>query len=213
VFLGNNFKVTPIEFKTHKAITYKNDIAEPVANFSDPDQRKEELMDKFLQHVDQGLSIALKSYPYPVFVAGADRILGHFKKITKNKKSLVQFIKGDYIEATDAEIAEKIQPYVLNWMNIEQHNLLNELRKADDDGKLIYGLKDVWVSVNDRNARLLVVEKNYRQMLSSNIQRSFYVKDAVDKVIEKILQCGGDVEFVDDDMLKQYKHIALLPFY
>ncbi|MBS1523543.1 MAG: hypothetical protein JST50_21250 [Bacteroidetes bacterium] len=213
MFLGNSFKVTPIEFKVDKAVAYVNDIAEPVANFSDPDQRKEDLLNKFLQHVDQGLSIALKNYPYPVFVAGADRTLGHFKKITKNEKSLVQFIPGNYIDATDVEMAEMIQPYVLNWINVKQHNILNELKNADDDGKLIFGLKDVWVLVNDKNARLLVVEKSYRQMLSSNIQRPFYVKDAVDKIIEKVLQHGGDIEFVDDGLLKQYKHIALLPFY
>jgi hypothetical protein len=105
MFLGNNFKVTPIAFKVDKAIAFSNDIAEPVANFSDPDQRKEELMNKFLQHVDQGLSIALKNYPFPVFVAGTDRTLGHFKKITKNEKSLAQFISGNYIDTTEAEIA------------------------------------------------------------------------------------------------------------
>lgn len=213
MFIGNNFKVTPIEFKVDKAAAFINDIAEPVANFSDPGQRKEELLNKFLQHVDQGLSIALKSYPYSVFVAGAERTLGHFKKITKNEKSLVQFITGNYIDATDAEIAEIIQPHVLNWINGKQRSLVNELKRADNDGKLIYGMKNIWVSVNDRNARLLVVEKSYRQSLSANIQRSFYVKDAVDKIIEKVLQFGGDVEFVDDDLLKQYKHIALIPFY
>ncbi|MBS1533356.1 MAG: hypothetical protein JSU01_23860 [Bacteroidetes bacterium] len=214
MFLGNSFKVIPLHFKVpDNEMAYRNDIAEPVANFSDPDARKEQLLDKFLRHIDQGLSIALKSYPFPVFVAGAERVLGHFRQITKNEKDLAQFITGNYIDATDAQITELIQPYVVNWISVKQHDLLHKLQSADNDGKLTYGIKDVWTSVSEKNARLLVVEKNYRQMLSSHVPKSFYVKDAVDKIIEKVLLCGGDVEFVEDNLLKNYKRIALVPFY
>jgi hypothetical protein len=40
-----------------------------------------------------------------------------------------------------------------------------------------------------------------------------YIKDAVDDVIEKVLENGGDVEFVDEGLLKKHKHIALILFY
>jgi hypothetical protein len=35
----------------------------------------------------------------------------------------------------------------------------------------------------------------------------------VDDVIEKVLENGGDVEFVDEGVLKDYHHIALILFY
>ena len=38
----------------------------------------------------------------------------------------------------------------------------------------------------------------------------FYIKNAVDEVIDKVLENGGDVEFVDDNLLKNYQHIALI---
>ena len=41
----------------------------------------------------------------------------------------------------------------------------------------------------------------------------FYIKDAVDDVIEKVLKNGGDVEFVDEGLLKDYQHIALIQYY
>jgi hypothetical protein len=40
-----------------------------------------------------------------------------------------------------------------------------------------------------------------------------YIKDAVDDVMEKVLETGGDVEFVDEGMLKDYDHIALVQYY
>ena len=42
---------------------------------------------------------------------------------------------------------------------------------------------------------------------------SLFIKDAVDDVIEKVLENGGDVEFVDEGLLKEYKHIALIKYY
>ena len=40
-----------------------------------------------------------------------------------------------------------------------------------------------------------------------------YLKDAVDSVIEKVLEYGGDVEFVEDGSLADYNHIALIREY
>jgi hypothetical protein len=40
-----------------------------------------------------------------------------------------------------------------------------------------------------------------------------YIKDAVDDVIEKILENDGDVEFVDEGVLKDFNHIALVKHY
>ena len=40
-----------------------------------------------------------------------------------------------------------------------------------------------------------------------------YIKDAVDTLIEKVLENGGDVEFVEPGMLKDYNHLALIQYY
>ena len=41
----------------------------------------------------------------------------------------------------------------------------------------------------------------------------FYIKDEVDEIIEKVFESGGDVEFAENDMLKEYDHIALIGNY
>ena len=40
-----------------------------------------------------------------------------------------------------------------------------------------------------------------------------YVKDAVDDIIEKVLESGGDVEFVEEGVLNYYGQIALIKFF
>ena len=43
--------------------------------------------------------------------------------------------------------------------------------------------------------------------------RFSYIKDAVDDVMEKVLEFGGDVEFVDEGILDAYAHIVLINYY
>ena len=45
------------------------------------------------------------------------------------------------------------------------------------------------------------------------IKNSFYIKDAVDDIIEKVIACGGDVEFVDEGILKDFSKIALIEYF
>ncbi len=204
---------------------YKNDIAERVGNFSDLDKRKEILLDKFLHHMDEGLSIILKAYNLPVFVMGTERVLGHFKKITRNSEKLVQFIHGNFNEATEAEIRRALQPYISNWRKIKEQDLLRQLETAMNHKKLVAGINEAWSSAVHKNSRLLVVEKDFvypAYTVSNagtispqdiNASNPFYIKDAVDDVMEKVLQNGGDVEFVENGVLKDYERIALIQYY
>ncbi|MBK8610682.1 MAG: hypothetical protein IPL84_12275 [Chitinophagaceae bacterium] len=42
--------------------------------------------------MDNGLDIILTSYPLPLFIMGAKRILGHFKKLTKHAGAVIDYI-------------------------------------------------------------------------------------------------------------------------
>jgi hypothetical protein len=93
------------------------------------------------------------------------------------------------------------------------------------DKKLEYGIKQVWQAASQKNGRLLLVEKNFMYPAHQGAQPEsitredfslnspFYIKDAVDDVMEKVLTCGGDIEFVRDGTLKEYGRIALIKFY
>jgi hypothetical protein len=226
IYLGNTGQFTRIVSEVPENIgAYENDIPERVANFSDPSYRKEVMLDKFLRHVDMGLDILLKAYPLPLFVMATGRTIGHFKKKSKNKQFVIDFIHGNFEESTEVELKETIQPYINDWKNVKQQNLLQILNTAMGAKKLALGIKEVWKAAQQKKGRLLVVEKNYsvaaqqgadpeiiyQKDFSDN--NSFYIKDAVDDIIEKVLENGGDVEFVDPNLLIDYGHIALTLYY
>ena len=226
IFLGNTSHFIKITSNVPDNIeAYKNDIGEKIANFSDENKRKEILLNKFLQHTDNGLSILLQSYKLPLFVMGTAKTIGHFKSLSHNLKHVIDYIPGNFEDSTEAEYSEIMHPYISNWKSVQEKRLLSQIDESMGNKKLVSGINEVWKAASLRRGRLLVVEKNFiypaqhgadanviykRDEINNN---AFYIKDAVDDVIEKVLSSGGDVEFVDEGVLKDYNKIALIEYY
>ena len=180
---------------------------------------------RFFHHMDEGLSLILKSYQLPVFVIGRDEIVNRFKKITKNPSNIVKYIQGNYLHATESEIEEMMYPNIAEWEKVKQSNTLQMLKYADGDHKLAPGITESWAAAVHKNSRLLVIEKDFMYTPATDDnnfshyngipmwRNPFYIKDKVDSIIEKVLESGGAVELVDNDMLKDYNHIATVKFY
>lgn len=227
LFLVNNTQFVEVNFsESNKSIDYENDIPERVSKFSDPSYRKEVLLHKFLQHIDKGVETLLKINTLPLFVLGTDRTIGHFKKITHNQKSIVKYIPGNFEKACICKIQRLLEPHLKDWENMKQMALLNKLIVASSQQKLVIGIKDVWKAATNKKGYLLVVEKNYTYTaqqtslkdeidleVNLSFNYPFYIKDAVDDIIEKVIANGGDVEFVKEGLLKDYDKIALIEYY
>ncbi|MBI1782852.1 MAG: hypothetical protein HYR66_16030 [Sphingobacteriales bacterium] len=204
--------------------TIWNDAPSKTANFTDPSYRKEVMLDKFLKYADEGLSEVLKTMSYPVFVMGADRTIGHFRKITGNAQHILDYVHGSYEESTEVAIRFALEPYIDAGRKEKQLAFIGQLNSAKNTGKLVTGVENIWSEACKKNCRLLVVEKNFTyaaQKISDEIivpysgigKNGIFIKDAVDDIIEKVLLNGGDVEFVDEGIMGEYKKIALIQYY
>jgi hypothetical protein len=211
IFLGNTVQFMRLASATprHAAI-YFTDAAERVSHFSDPSEHKEILLEKFLRHVDSSLGIILKASPLPLFVMGTERTVGHFKKISHYTNRITGFVHGNFDEANDDIIRKAIAPHVADWKKVKQEDLLHQLDAAMSARKLVVGIDNVWTAACSQKGRLLVVEKNY---VHARRKPEGGKKDAVDDIIENVLRHGGDVEFVDEGMMKDYQRIAMIVFY
>jgi hypothetical protein len=225
------FLANPSSFKLIKsnlpdnAHAYERDLPGRTTNFSDDHSQKEILLNKFLRHMDEGLSLILKAYPLPVFVMGPERVTGHFKALTKHHKNIIQYIHGNFADANETVFRKVMKPYLEDWRKIQEQLILREIDKAHDANKLVTGVNEVWSAATHRNGKLLIVERDYTcsaslagkpdiiEIQNDNTKNPFYIKDAVDDIIEKILENGGDVEFVENNVLIENGHIALIKFY
>ncbi|RTL56285.1 MAG: hypothetical protein EKK37_17595 [Sphingobacteriales bacterium] len=201
-----------------------NEVPSKIANFTDPSSRKEIMLDKFLKYADEGLGEVLKTMPFPVFVMGTERTIGHFGKITRNARHILDYVHGNYEEATEDEIRIALEPYINNRKRERQLAFIAQLDDAKNAGKLVTGVENIWGEACKKNCRLLVVEKNFTyaaQKISAEIivplsdigKNGIYIKDVVDDIIEKVLNNGGDVAFVDEGTMGEYAKIALIQYY
>ncbi|TDW96692.1 baeRF3 domain-containing protein [Dinghuibacter silviterrae] len=183
-----------------------------------PPVPKDQLLDKFLRQMDQGLSMMLDAWPLPVFVIGTDKVVGHFAALTRNNRQIAACIHKNGIGLTATELAGLLQPYLDNWQTVRQQMAMKHLELALEMGKLTTGIEAIRKNIGARNGRLLIVEKNYTgagqgQGQVARLHGPFYIADPIDDIIEKVLACGGRVEWVEDGQLKDFGGVALVRYY
>lgn len=226
IYLGNGSGFVPIVLNMPtNAEAYKKELSEKITNFSDEKKVKEILLDKFLQHIDKGLKLLLQAYKLPLFIMGAPKTIGHFKAITHNANHVIEYIPGNFEKKTADELQQIMEPFVADWKKIIQTDLLHQIEDARSQKKIVTGIKDVWNVATQKRGRLLIVEYNFiypaeqssrKEIIfkqDESSKNAFYIKDAVDDVIEKVLASGGDVEFVDEGLLKEFNKIVLIEYY
>ncbi|MEO5565010.1 MAG: hypothetical protein ABIR18_16305 [Chitinophagaceae bacterium] len=223
VYLGNSSSLIKVKANVPDHISaFENDPPERVGNFSDPAHRKEVLLKKFLHATDDGLKLLLHAYPLPVFVIGSKKVIGYFNALTKNEKNIAGYIHGSYEDATETQINELLIPYLNDWPRVKTNDLFRQIENAKDAEKLASGIRNVWKQAVQHKGRLLILEKSFtgpsQQITSEPViympkvryTRYSNIKDAVDEIIERVLESGGDVEFVDDGSLNDHQHICLI---
>jgi hypothetical protein len=204
---------------------YRTDGAEKVANFTDEHDQKEVLLGKLLNAVDHSLkSILSNGTDLPVFVMGVEKILGQFRKMTKNDAHVIEYIQGNFVDHSPEGILRKMQPVIHQWKLKQQEKQLQLFDTATNAKKTASGISAVWKEVKRKNCKMLLVEKNYKcaGVIGANPEiidvtkdgNAFNVmKDAVDEIIEQVMEHGGDVAFMEDGSLSKQGRIALIEYF
>ena len=175
-------------------------------------------------NADEGITALLEAYPLPVFVIGPEKIVRYFESNTTHKGKILEYGYINSEQLSPSELSEIIKPVVCDWQRIKMKYLQQQLDEAINTNKLSTGIGNVWKVASEGKGRLLVVEENYRyaaQLLESEdglytskepYHKYSHVRDAVDDIIEIVLETGGDVEFVEEGFLDALNNIALIRY-
>lgn len=218
LYLANNGSLVRIVTTTPRPLQLNH----VPSDITDTAEYKKIALNQFLQYADNTLGIILKAYPLPLFIDGKEDILQAFKSITRFEHSIIKYVPSVAEDATVSDIQKMIRPFVADCSVVKQQYIVNRLKQSVDNGRLIVGVKQVWKESMKRKGMLLVVEKSYcypeqectGEEILFNVMEPHhsysYVKSAVDDIIESVFENGGDVEFVEDGMLKEFEHIVLI---
>jgi hypothetical protein len=183
---------------------------------------KNERLETFMLKTEQSLQIILAAYPYPVLLMGKDSTVEMFKNICRKGIDITETITGDFDDTSPSQILAQLKKLKIDTSQLREKYALHRLEEALSRKKLAIGINECIASAIAKNARLLVVEKGYAvtTFITSNSGvheihgihhgEVLPMKDLVDSTIEKVLQAGGEVEFVSDGKLSGYMHMALV---
>jgi hypothetical protein len=177
----------------------------------------------YLREVDQGLRPYL--FPTtPLIVTGAKEILSAFRQITDHTDNLKGTVVGSFGKTPLTEIALLAWNQMLRY-TAEQHlALLKEFEEQFGQGKATSGLHAIWNAVQEGRGRKLLVEKDYRTpgFIAHDSDALFRhapnvphrtLPDVIDDIIEKMLEKQGEVVMVENGLLEDYDHMALITRY
>ncbi|HEX2312177.1 MAG TPA: hypothetical protein VHJ17_00460, partial [Thermomonospora sp.] len=174
---------------------------------------------RFHRAVAAALGVVNGRDPRPVVVAGETRAQALFEEATRGSIVLAGRIDGDHGTATAAELAELSRPVLAAYEDLREVAVLSELEAARGLRRYAAGLADVARLAEEGRGAHLVVERGYYAPAVRSAEGRLVpvpeegAEDAVDAVIETVLEYGGEVTFVSDGFLVDHHRIALVVRY
>jgi hypothetical protein len=189
----------------------------------DKSNMKEIRAEAFYHELDKKLRKYLDE-DTPLMIAGVKKDIGYFEKETENKSRIAGKVEGSF----DGYNSEELKTDA--WRQMQAYSLKRERKMVSDLKELFgrelvsIGIKNVWRDARLGKGNILVVEKDfskpaflgddeYRLLLRPPVGDHKIVNDAVDDIIETVMQKDGRVVFVHNDVLREFEGIALVKRY
>jgi hypothetical protein len=176
---------------------------------------------KFFRDVDSAFSAFATAEPLPLAVVGVNRFLAFFDEVSQHKSLIAATVTGSHDRTPAHELGKLVWPPVEAHLAAERNKVLEELAAAVGGQRYVSTIGEVWRLAQDGRVGTLLVEDGYHYPArvddsgrhlepAEDHTAPDVIDDAVDELLETVLQKGGRVVFVDDGTLNQHGRIAAI---
>lgn len=175
---------------------------------------------QFFRKVDNALKVFMTEDPLPLILAGVDRYLSFFREASAHRNQIIATLAGSHDKTSPHALAKLVWPLMQEYQVRQREEALVQLEKAVNARRYVAGVEDVWRMARVGRGELLLVEEDY---LFPAVLRSDgkiapaedpaapgVIDDAVDEIIEAVLETKGKVTFMGDGQLADFARIALI---
>jgi hypothetical protein len=156
----------------------------------------------------------------PLIIAGAKSSMSEFKLQPEVAGRISGEVSGSFEEYNFQDLRSKVLRSFIKYEQEEIKNKIREFRENDVPDRVAKGIQEVWTAAQEGRGQVLLVEKDYARpaylcsgdpVLYLRPPRKKYVRvpDAIDEIIETVLDKGGAVLFTGNNKLKPLDSIAL----
>lgn len=182
---------------------------------------RDEYFQKFLRKVDGALKDVLAGDDLPLILVGVDRHLAFFNNLTAHGASVIGSVTGNHDKTSPHELSKLVAPLIQTHLADKSREALTQLDKAIGEKKYASTIGDVWVLAHEGRGDLLLVEEDfhYSARLDASGKNIIpaedstapdVIDDAVDEIIEEVLNKKGKVVFVPNGKLEDHRRIAMV---
>ena len=174
----------------------------------------------FLRSVDRALGTYLQLHPAPLVLAGPSRVLATFTGLSRNLGRLAGQIPANVVQQPLRELAARTRPVLEHYLHSRQAEALDLLDRRTGAHRAVSGMAGAWLAARTERPEMLAVEQGlfFPARLSgdgdllvpaTDVEHPDVLDDAVDELIELVLDRGGWVALVDDGALAAHDGVAL----
>ncbi|MGE5765124.1 MAG: hypothetical protein ACM3ZF_14990, partial [Mycobacterium leprae] len=174
----------------------------------------------FLRTVDRALGRYLRLHPAPLVIVGADRTASAFRSVSTNTRRLAGVVRGSHAQTPLHQLTPLIRPLLEQYLRSREDEALALLEARTSAHRSVDDMQSVWLAARAERPEMLAVEEGFFYparlsvdgdyvMPAADVDDPDVLDDAVDEVIETVLQRGGWVALVSDGTLAERGRVAL----
>jgi len=175
----------------------------------------------FFHQTDQRFAHYYEQDPLRLVMVGEKNNLAVFKALTTHRELIMGTVGGDYAATSPHDLGMIVWPVVKEAIAGANKNAMHDLAIAAKANKIVSGIEAVGQSAETETSSSLYVEDDYHVkgsilktdhslVFSKHVNIWQVLDDVVDVIIEKVLQMGGNVIFLNSGSLIKLDRIALI---
>jgi hypothetical protein len=211
------FRDTLIDIR-NKAFPIESSAAKPGS--VDPAPVNGRLLE-FIRTADQHFDHYFKQDPLRLIVVGEKKSLSIFNSMTTHQDALLGSVEGDYAATSPHDLGRIVWAIVKTVMAGTNGKAMRDLEAAESSQGTAYGIDAVAHLAGSRTRDTLFVEEDYRMkggvremdhslIKAEDLDIQESIDDAVDTIIEKVLEKDGKVIFLESGSLTKLQRIVLV---
>ncbi len=194
----------------------------PITYGDDEGTLEKKRIKNFFRHSVKAFDKLYYQEPLPIFLVATSGLQGAFYEVSHHQEDIVAHIKGNYEKESLQKLEEKVWPEVENYEKKRVHQGVQQLEDRINTDYAVTGLEDTWEAAVAGKGLKLLVEEDFQQPAYFDPQTGFMVEnpdneddyqkrpDAIDEIIEEVINKNGQVLFTEKDTLKEHGRIAML---
>ena len=174
-----------------------------------------------IRTADEHFDHYFKQDPLRLVVLGDHKNLSIFGSVTTHQDVLMGRVEGDYAATTPHDLGKIVWPIVKQVMAGTREYAMRDLEAANSSQNVVSGIDAVGHVAYTGMGGTLFVEEDYHMkggiretddslIGAEDLDIREVTDDAVDAIIEKVLEKGGNVVFLENGSLSGFRRIALV---